>query len=1189
MPESTPSSPAADRNLLFGVLALQMDFIDRDALIKAMNAWVLEKRKPLGQILVEQHALGDDEHALLEALVQKHLQRHSNDPEKSLAAVGSLGALRGALELVGDADLLDSLVHVPARPDEADPSATCDFAVGTATSAGQRFRVLRPHARGGLGEVFVARDEELDREVALKEIQQEHADRPEHRSRFLLEAKVTGGLEHPGIVPVYGLGAYPDGRPFYAMRLIKGDSLKEAISSFHKADVPGRDVGERTLALRGLLGRFVGVCNAIAYAHSRGVLHRDLKPANVMLGPYGETLVVDWGLAKTVGRAEGISTTAEETLRPSSADGVTPTVLGQAVGTPAYMSPEQAAGRLDKMGPESDIYSLGATLYCLLTGRAPFEGASAGEVLRQVQKGSFPPPRQVKPSVPAALEAVCLKAMALEAEDRYSSARALADDIEHYLADEPVAAYREPWRVRSGRWVRRHKTAVAAATAATLAAVVLGGWGVWRLEQQAARQRQGVETALAEVARLQGQARWAEARVALDQANNQLGPQGAEYLRMRLEQARRDLDLVARLDAIRLNRADTLGEVGKTARDYEEAFREAGMVAVDGDAAAAAAWVSSVAVREALVAALDDWALCAQSRQRRAWVLEVARRADPDPWRDRVRDPAVLSDPAAVAQLAADKQAAGQSPQLLALLGPWLKGSEKERLLRAAQEQHPGDFWSNFWWGSALEMSKRPAEAVGYFRAALAVRPGTAAVYNNLGIALQDQGKLDEAAAEFRKAIYLDPKHALPHNNLGIVLRDQGKLDEAAAEYRKAIDLNPKYSLSHNNLGIVLRDQGKLDEAAAEFRKAIDLNPEELSFLANLYEVLRRQGKLDEAIAEYRKAINLNPKRALIHADFGIVLQDQGKLEEAIAEYRKAIELGPKLALPHYNLGNVLFDQGKRDEAAAEYRKAIDLDPKLAAPHNNLGNALKDQGKLDEAVAEYRKAIDLNPKSAAAHTNLGNILRDQGKLETAATEYRKAIALPPDTPRVRQDALQELRKCEEMLALDKKLAAILKGEARPADAAEQLGLARLCYCKKRYATAVRFFADALAAQPKLADDLDDGVTYRYHAASSAALAGAGQGQDTAGLDDKQRARLRQQALGWLHADLDSWAKEMQKGAARTQAAVNQLRHWQVDSDVASLRDAAALEKLPEAERAECKKLWAEVAALLKKAVENGKK
>jgi serine/threonine protein kinase len=309
--------------------------------------------------------------------------------------------------------------------------------VGASTSSGLRFRVLRPHAKGGLGIVFVAQDEELHREVALKEIQVQHADRDDSRARFLLEAEITGGLEHPGIVPVYGLGHYDDGRPYYAMRFIRGDSLQEAIERFHRADGPGRDHGERTLALRQLLRRFVDVCNAVAYAHSRGVLHRDLKPGNIMLGQYGETLVVDWGLAKAVGRAAGEDGSAEEILRPTAATGSAATRMGSAIGTPMFMSPEQAAGMLDQLGPASDVYSLGATLYCLLTGRAAVEGRELEEVLRRVQRGEFPPPRQVKREVPQPLEGVCLKAMVLRPEDRYPTARALAGDVEKWLADEP--------------------------------------------------------------------------------------------------------------------------------------------------------------------------------------------------------------------------------------------------------------------------------------------------------------------------------------------------------------------------------------------------------------------------------------------------------------------------------------------------------------------------------------------------------------------------------------------------------------------------------------------------------------------------------------------------------------------------------------------------------------------------------
>src|SRR5262249_17179918 len=242
---------------------------------------------------------------------------------------------------------------------EAASDRTASYAVGTATSDGQRFRVLRPHARGGLGAVFVALDTELHREVALKQILDAHADDPTSRQRFVLEAEVTGGLEHPGIVPVYGLGTYSDDRPYYAMRFIRGDSLKEAIERFHTDEALKSDSGRRWLELRKLLRLFLDVCNAIDYAHSRGVLHRDIKPGNVNVGRHGETLVVDWGLAKATGRADPSS--GERTLMPSSASGSAETLPGSALGTPAYMSPEQAEGDLDRLGLRSDVYSLGAT------------------------------------------------------------------------------------------------------------------------------------------------------------------------------------------------------------------------------------------------------------------------------------------------------------------------------------------------------------------------------------------------------------------------------------------------------------------------------------------------------------------------------------------------------------------------------------------------------------------------------------------------------------------------------------------------------------------------------------------------------------------------------------------------------------------------------------------------------------
>jgi eukaryotic-like serine/threonine-protein kinase len=400
-------------------------------------------------------------------MADKQLRFHGGDTEKSIASLAGGPSTLHELAALSDLNLTGSGALMGSHTPPSDATATTS--VGTTTSEGQRFRVSRAHARGGLGAVFVALDSELNREVALKQILDHHADDPTRRQRFLQEAEITGGLEHPGIVPVYGLGTHDGGRPFYAMRFVKGDSLKDAITRFHREESLTRDAGRRSMELRRLIRRFLDVCNAIGYAHDRGVLHRDLKPDNVIVGKHGETLVVDWGLAKATGRPE--PTADEGPLCLSSASGSAETLPGSALGTPAYMSPEQARGDLDALGPHSDVYSLGATLYCLLTGKAPFEG-EADEVLRRVRAGDFPAPRRLDPAIDPAIEALCLKAMATRPVDRYASCRALAEDVERWTADEPVAAYPEPLARRARRWAKRHRTAVTGAAAALAAGVV---------------------------------------------------------------------------------------------------------------------------------------------------------------------------------------------------------------------------------------------------------------------------------------------------------------------------------------------------------------------------------------------------------------------------------------------------------------------------------------------------------------------------------------------------------------------------------------------------------------------------------------------------------------------------------------------------------------------------------------------
>jgi eukaryotic-like serine/threonine-protein kinase len=343
------------------------------------------------------------------------------------------------------------------------------------SSSASRFVRLREHARGGLGKVFVARDTELGREVALKEILPRYVNDHNSRSRFIIEAEVTGGLEHPCIVPVYGLGTYADGSPYYAMRFIRGTSLKEEIDKYHhRLRTADFKTGEEVVEMRQLLTRFISVCQAIDYAHSRGVLHRDIKPGNIMLGKYGETFVVDWGLAKAQGTADEPTTPDQEAaLHPASGSDLPPTLMGSMVGTLQYMSPEQVLGRMDIIGPPADVFSLGATLYHLLTGKLIYQHVPKEKLIQHVEQADIRPLRQLRGDLPKALEAICHKAMMREPADRYQVAGELIRDLELFLADEPVAAYQETRFEKLARFVRRHRQYVIAGFGALSMIVVI--------------------------------------------------------------------------------------------------------------------------------------------------------------------------------------------------------------------------------------------------------------------------------------------------------------------------------------------------------------------------------------------------------------------------------------------------------------------------------------------------------------------------------------------------------------------------------------------------------------------------------------------------------------------------------------------------------------------------------------------
>ncbi len=779
------------------------------------------------------------------------------------------------------------------------------------TTAGPRFTPLGLHAEGGLGRVHRARDEQLRRTVALKEIRPERADDDRVRRRFLNEAEITGQLEHPGIVPIYALELDAASRPVYAMRFIHGRPLTDAIQAHHRRPT--------ALGLRELLQRYISVCQTVAYAHAHNVIHRDLKPDNILLGEYGETLVVDWGLAKrlgpdgdafVVGPAEPTSDADDPTaglsetiLTPSPTegpDGAGPlTVAGTVMGTPAYMAPEQARG--EPLTPAADVYSLGAVLFSILTGKVPYRGTSAMEILRKVAAGEPP----TAAGAPRALNAIYFKAMARDPESRYTTAAELAEDVGRWLADEPVSAHREPWPARAGRWARHHRPLVASAVVAALilavTAVGLGWWQVRLAEARHLEQARNAEQIEALLDR--GEAAIAAddaagARLAIDDAETRAANLGTDVLTERLVRCRSAVDLLTELDRIdELRWAIADGKVQgreRALREWPGAFTRLGVVPGQTPPAEAARVVNGSLVRERLLAALEMWLVSAPHGEKGP-LRDLLAAADADPFRDAVRAAVQRSNREEVLALAAKEEALRQPVRFAAALGSIadLPLARALAILGTAAHHRPQAFAVLMTAGSlfAINDAATAADRLPWFRSAVTARPGSCIARDNLGIALRDKGDLDGAIAECRAAIAIDPTYAMAHNNLGAVLSAKKDLDEAIAEYRIAISLDPRSFLARSNLGNALTFKNDLAGAVAEYRTAVALNPNHAVPHNNLAFALKSRGDLDGAIAEYGSAIRLDPNYALANYNLGHALVEKGDLSGAVAAYTEAIRL----------------------------------------------------------------------------------------------------------------------------------------------------------------------------------------------------------------------------------------------------------------------------------------------------------
>ena len=456
---------------------LKAGYLNDREIANVFGGWSVHGAVSLAEHLREQSELTEDQIATLQA--------NAIAKASAVAAPQNLtGAGLTGEGVASEASASVSLVETLEKLDETGRVARLlgvSVAAGSAEHADRqsdaRYKLVRKLGQGGLGRVWLARDESMQRLVALKEITNAGEANERTIARFRHEAEITGRLEHPGIVPVYQLGVDAEtGFSFYTMRFLGKATLQDSISEYHER----RDEGdEDPMLLRTLLTAFVNICHAIGHAHSRRVIHRDLKPENVVIDSFGQVIVIDWGLAKVLDEA-AVEHLGSDTI---SGDG-SGTVEGQVLGTPLYMAPEQAAGRLDEVDPRTDIYGLGAILFSIVTGHAPHErtqaeaikgGAGARALISAIVSGPTPGAEDINHDVDPALAAICQKAMARKRYARYQTASELADEVQRWMADEPVSAYEEPPLQQARRWVRRHErlSQVLGALAAILVAAAV--------------------------------------------------------------------------------------------------------------------------------------------------------------------------------------------------------------------------------------------------------------------------------------------------------------------------------------------------------------------------------------------------------------------------------------------------------------------------------------------------------------------------------------------------------------------------------------------------------------------------------------------------------------------------------------------------------------------------------------------
>jgi serine/threonine-protein kinase len=604
------------------------------------------------------------------------------------------------------------------------------------------------------------------------------------------------------------------------------------------------------------------------------------------------------------------------------------------------------------------------------------------------------------------------------------------------------------------------------------------------------------------------------------------------------------------------------------------------------DAGVVAARVRESAVSAEIVAALDDWAVCAEKGPR-AWLLRVARQADPDPggWRDRARNPERWAEPAELVELARTAPVAADAVPLLLAVGRQLQaaGGDAPGFLRRVQREHPTDFWANLTLGNSLKYVGA-GEAIAYYRVAVAIRPGAAVGYYGLGEVLRFQDWLDEAIDYYRRAIHIDPQLFWAHLNRGSLLVEKQRPDEALEHFRRAFAMDPRSFAAHLHLGGALRDRGRLDEALDHFREALAMDPNNSAPRNGVRSVLMRRGRGEEVRAAWRKVLEANPpdhEAWFGYAELCLFLGQEDEYLRARRALLARFGTSTDLIVAERTGRACLLLHAGGDEllrAAALTDRTATAGPEYswARPYFLFARGLAEyrRGRHDSAVSllagDAPQGIPPAPRLVVAMARHRQGQREEARRVLAAAvlafDWREARADNRDAW-----ICHVLRREAEALILPD-LPAFLRGDYRPRDNDERLALLGVCQFKGLHRAAAGLYADAFAADPKLADDFQAG--HRYRAACFAVLA-AGRGEGAGKPGDEERARLRGRALDWLRADLAAWARGTDPTLVETT-----LKRWQQDGDLAGVRDPGALARLPAAEREAWRRLWSGVADLL---------